>query len=186
MKLARITNVTTEGKLYRVYLGNNTFHRFKSSKEAAKFIADTNKFICTTQININQYLIDIYTRFRSFQYYLDSANGGNYKHELNNRIKENIRAVEDLYDRVVFLSSTENGNHYSFSMLLTCCTYLKDSYMSISQVYAARSLAAQQYECKNNIEAITTIEASLNRYGAATAAGMVFNVMESETLKKVI
>lgn len=169
MKSVRIKkyDVTIQG--YKLYLGNGTVHTFSNKKQLDSFIAKANKFLSQQLIQVNQYLVDIYQRYRTLQHYFQTGLNETDV-QLCESIKSNLRYVEDQYDRLVTLGHCfENGNYYAFQWIGTMLIYLRDTLQKLIDVYNRRTMYAQVYECKNIIQHINTTRASLDNYGTETA-----------------
>ncbi len=172
MKSVSISNYSKEGKLYTVTLGNNHYFEFTNEKKLNSFLVETTQFLTRQHVWINQLISDVYRRWRDITFYLDGSRGSAADKKMSLRIRDNITDCEDVFERVVEMSNSTNGNHNVFKQMFYILDRLKDTVAALTQIYKRRSMTQQHYECGSLMQQLQIVYNSLLNYGIDRAHGV--------------
>lgn len=133
MKQIQITHITPPGETiylermnYRVYLGNGCEKKFRSKKDAEKFLADTNRFLTGHIMLLNDDLVTLFAEWRrAWPYFQGRSETKNRQLDaINARAMRNLVDVIDGLDRAASRHATPAALDHIWSRLGYCHTYL--------------------------------------------------------------
>lgn len=127
--------------LYEIWFGNRTCVIFKQKRQAKAFLAETNRFLTLTMVELNEVLKQIYSEYRNTWFVMQNFKNGkpiNYTHE-ESKIKSALHNAEEMFERAgnTFYGSADNA--WSFIYMKKICWFLNDAIALLTDIHRKRN-----------------------------------------------
>jgi hypothetical protein len=150
MKTINITKRRAVQNNREVCLGNGQRIQFKSARVAAKFIADTNKFLTTCLVILNETYIDVFAEYRRMWFVTSNTNAGTRTNYFNIEadIKKALSGADFVFQKFNSTNWGSNDPFFAFIDLRKIALYLKDGADTLSAFHKKRDHTANYYACQ--------------------------------------
>lgn len=130
-------------------MGNGQRYTFASKREAAAFLARTNRYLTKSLVILNETYCEIHTQYRRF--WLTSANTNtgtrtNY-FALCCKIKSNLDAAADVFEKFNAASSRSSDVFFAFIDLRKISLFLAEAAGELMNHHKKRNVTAHYYAC---------------------------------------
>jgi hypothetical protein len=150
MKTINITKKRTVQNLREVSLGNGRRIQFKSARVAAKFIADTNRYLTKCLVILNETYIDVFSEYRRIWFVTSNTNAGtrtNYR-EKEVSIKKALEAADFIFNKFNATTWGSNDPFFAFIDLRKIALFLRDAAEDVTEFHKSRDHTANYYACQ--------------------------------------
>src|SRR6266567_9496658 len=114
---------------YVIWFGNRICVEYKSKRDMAAFLADTNRYLTQTMIELNEIYIQVFMEYRRTWFILQNSKSGKKVNlfDQERRIKSSLQAVDDMFERTGNTYTGTSDAVYSFVNLAKICGFMKDA-----------------------------------------------------------
>lgn len=150
MKNINITKKRAVQNLREVSLGNGRRIQFKSTRVAAKFIADTNRYLTKCLVILNETYIDVFAEYRRLWFVTSNTNQGtrtNYR-ATETDIKKALDAADFIFNKFNTTTWGSNDPFFAFIDLRKIALFLKDAAATLTDFHKGRDHTANYYACQ--------------------------------------
>lgn len=166
MKTINIQKKAQQQNSKEFRIGNGRIIKCSSKREVIYFIAETNRFLTKVLVICNQTYCSVMLQYRSMWLVTTNVNNGNRTNYLTMQqsIKSNLHAAEELMDKFNFTTSGSNDPFFSFIDLKKVALFIGQAAKELEAFNNARNLTASKYECQAFYERCLLIAEKLNDY----------------------
>jgi len=150
MKTINITKKRSVQTCREVCLGNGRRIQFKSTRVAAKFIADTNRYLTKCLVVLNETYIDLFGEYRRIWFITANTNTGtrtNYR-DKEAAIKKALDSADFMFNKFNATNWGSNDPFFAFIDLRKIALFLQDAADTLTQFHKDRDHTAQYYACQ--------------------------------------
>jgi hypothetical protein len=171
MIFLKIQHFTTKGKIYSVTLGNGCSFNFKTEKSCKCFLCKTSKFLTEKFNQLNLIFGDAFLLYRQNYFYLDNSRHTPHQQLYTTRrqVNEDIKAIEDLFEKLSFNSYMADANRVMFQQLFQICNYLTEVILHVKQVNSSKSFATVDIRADFLLNQVLSIKSELQNYNLSKA-----------------
>lgn len=167
MKSINITNLAKDEhrKHYYVFIGSGRKFKFKSKRDGRRFLAETNRFLTSCVVAINDIYINVFREYRYCWFMCLNINGGTRNNFLmeEQTIRNNLHAVEEIFIRSL---NTENRDAFMiFINLNKLCMYLSESAALMIMLNKRRNNTIAYHNLNAYKQRAIDIQLQLKEYG---------------------
>jgi hypothetical protein len=165
MKTINIAKRRSDKSPREMYLGNGKRLHFTNKREAAHFIAETNRYLTKVLVALNDTYIQVFAEYRRMWFITSNTNAGT---RTNYLARENdVRKALDGADFCFQKFTTGFGSNdpcFAFIDLRKTALFLKDAADELAQFYKQRDHTGQYYSCLTLYERCIAIIAKMESY----------------------
>jgi hypothetical protein len=172
MKTILLNHFTQKPNGYEIFLGNGLRRVFVSKKDAARFLAETNRFLLQRVVELNEIYIRAYSEYRRAWFVIQHFKEPGRKHYIvvQEKIKWNLEAAADQFDRVF---SHRSDNAFSFISALKICMFIKEASDQIAGINKARNITYNTHVCERLALDVVRVSEEIRMHGQEDADNRV-------------
>jgi transcriptional regulator with XRE-family HTH domain len=156
----------TVQNLRDVCLGNGRRIQFKSARVAAKFIADTNRYLTKCLVILNETYIDVFAEYRRVWFVTANTNTGtrtNYR-DKETAIKKALESADFMFNKFNATNWGSNDPFFAFIDLRKIALFLKDAADVLTEFHRNRDHTAQYHACQVLADRCQAVVKRLDEY----------------------
>jgi len=166
MKQFMLTRFDEHKGEYRVWFGNSVCVRFASKRHIREFLAETNRFLTRSMVELNELYITIFSEYRRIWFTLmNFKNGINVNYSADER--ELSKIINDIADQFNRAGNTYHGTAsgaWSFIHLQNVCFMMKAASGIMIELNKKRNNTIQYHTLEVLVERITVLETRIINY----------------------
>jgi hypothetical protein len=165
MKKYQVTNFifNPSTKCYDVWFGNRICVSFSSKRDMAKFMAETNKFLQSKMVELNDIFCKVFYEYRQIWF----TQIGNTNQPLSEmHIQKLITDILMQFDRICYNSVTTTQSGWAFIALQNICLMLDEAIKIISILNKKRNNTIQYHNINILGNRVIILQNELQQYPA--------------------
>lgn len=167
-----LSNFDEHNGEYIVWLGNRICCRFASKRNVREFLADTNRFLTRSMVELNELYINVFIEYRRIWFTMMNFKSGT---NVNLIQQENgmQRKIVDIADQFSRAGNTYHGSAsggWSFVHLQNICFMMKDINQEMIDLNKKRNNTIQYHTLEILNERISILENRICNYPEALPA----------------
>lgn len=128
MKNFNITSFDERNGIYETWFGNRNCVKFASKRDMAAFLADTNRFLTASLVELNEFYITLFKEYRNIWFTMVNFNSGTRVNMLldERRLQTLISDIMDQFNRVGNTAHGTGSAGWSFIHLQNICLMMNE------------------------------------------------------------
>lgn len=175
MKAVKITHISKEKSMYKVYLGNGTVHQFTRERNAKDFLGATNKFLTQRLYEARDMYGAVWGKYHCNWGYFENNTPGKGLYHLDRQCKQLLENCESQFSLLVHRAGYTNGNYFVFKQFYYIINSLLEVLNHVSYVANKKSVAMELYALDSLFRRLKILDLELNNY-AKDGACSVFKM----------
>jgi len=152
---------------YCIALGNGARLSFKSKREMAAFVAETNRYLTKVLVVLNETYTCLFAEYRSFWLVASNTSGGTRTNYISicTKTKSMLDAAGDVFEKFSSQYRSADDPFFSFIDLRKICVFLKEAAEHLAAIHKKRNHTANYYSCVVYFERMIVVQEKLLNYG---------------------
>jgi hypothetical protein len=166
MKQFMISNFDEHDGLYHIWFGNRICVKFASKRDMAAFLADTNRFLTSSMVELNEFYISIFTQYRNMWFTMMNYKTGTTVNMLQDE-RHLQKLIDDIMDQFNRCGNTAHGTAsgaWAFIHLQNICLMMGECLEMLIEINKKRNNTYTYHSLQTLSNRIKSLEKTICNY----------------------
>lgn len=166
MKTFMISSFDEFKGVYKIWFGNRVCVTFASKRDMAAFLADTNRFLTSCMVELNEFYIAIFTQYRNMWFTMMNYKTGTAVNMIQDE-RRLQKLIDDIMDQFNRCGNTAHGTAsgaWAFIHLQNICLMMGECLEMLREINKKRNNTYSYHSLETLNARIKTLEKTICNY----------------------